>query len=247
MGERDSMPRNFGGEGRNRRKALIKGVLFLAFLAGALYLIRFTQAKDFFTPQALNRWLEEAGAWAPLAYILVYAAGVCLLMPGSFFTFLGVALFGGSGGFLYVYLGAMAGATAAFWIGRTLARDFAASLIGERLRKYDEAIGRNGFAVVLYLRLIHFPFTPLNFGMGLTKVRFRDYFFGTGWGILVGVFLFTFFLGTLREVWAGGDWVRLLSPKAIFSLGLLVFSFFIPRIVRKIRKGREFWDKDVLD
>ena len=46
------------------------------------------------------------------------------------------------------------------------------------------------FATVLYLRLVYFPFTPMNFGMGLTGVRFRDYLFGTGLGIVVGTFLF---------------------------------------------------------
>ncbi|MEJ2521224.1 MAG: VTT domain-containing protein, partial [Desulfuromonadales bacterium] len=76
---------------------------------------------------------------------------------------------------MYVWFGAMLGASAAFVIGRTLGREFAASLVGDRLRKYDEAIERNGFATVLYLRLIYFPFTPMNFGMGLTRVRFLDY------------------------------------------------------------------------
>jgi hypothetical protein len=33
------------------------------------------------------------------------------------------------------------------------------------LKKYDDAIERNGFATVLYLRLVYFPFTPMNFGM----------------------------------------------------------------------------------
>jgi uncharacterized membrane protein YdjX (TVP38/TMEM64 family) len=239
IGVEDAMVHDFDGKGKNLRGPVIKGILFFAFLAAALYFVRFTQAKDFFTAQALNRFLEEAGFWAPLAYILAYTAGVCLLVPGTFFSFLGVALFGGYKGFIYVYLGAMAGAAAAFWIGRTLGRDFAASLVGEKLKKYDEAIERNGFATVLYLRLIHFPFTPLNFGMGLTRVKFRDYFWGTGWGILVGVFIFTFFLGTLREVWAGGDWGRLFSPRVFFSVGLFVFSFFIPKIIQKIKKERE--------
>jgi uncharacterized membrane protein YdjX (TVP38/TMEM64 family) len=70
----------------------------------------------------------------------------------------------------------MLGASAAFWIGRTLGRHLAASLVGDRLKKYDEAIERHGFATVLYLRLVYFPFTPMNFGMGLTRVHFRDYF-----------------------------------------------------------------------
>jgi uncharacterized membrane protein YdjX (TVP38/TMEM64 family) len=131
----------------------------------------------------------------------------------------------------------MAGASAAFWIGRTLGREFAASLIGDRLKKYDDAIERNGFATVLYLRLVYFPFTPMNFGMGLTKVRFWDYFFGTGLGIIVGTFIFVFFLGTLREVWISGDWSGLLSAKVFFSLALFVFSLFIPKIINKFKKN----------
>ncbi|MFC1814802.1 TVP38/TMEM64 family protein [Thermodesulfobacteriota bacterium] len=105
----------------------------------------------------------------------------------------GAAIFGAYGGFVSVWLGAMAGASASFFIGQTLGRDFAASLIGEKPQKYDNAIERNGFATVLYLRLVYFPFTSMNFGMGLTKVRFWDYFFGTGFGIIVGTYIFYIF------------------------------------------------------
>jgi uncharacterized membrane protein YdjX (TVP38/TMEM64 family) len=130
----------------------------------------------------------------------------------------------------------MAGASAAFLIGRTLGREFAASLIGDRLKKYDAAIERNGFATVLYLRLVYFPFTPMNFGMGLTGVRFRDYFFGTGLGIIVGTFIFTFFIGTLKNVWTTGNWDQLISAKVFLAIALFVFSFFIPGIIKKINK-----------
>jgi uncharacterized membrane protein YdjX (TVP38/TMEM64 family) len=112
--------------------------------------------------------------------VVIYAVGTCLFVPGTLLTALGAAIFGPYRGFLYVWVGAMAGASAAFWIGRTLGRELAASLIGDHLGKYDEAIERNGFATVLYLRLVYFPFTVMNFGMGLTQVRFWDYFFGTG-------------------------------------------------------------------
>jgi uncharacterized membrane protein YdjX (TVP38/TMEM64 family) len=136
---------------------------------------------------------------------------------------------------VYVWIGAMIGASVAFLIGRTLGREFAASLVGDRLRRYDDVIERKGFATVLYLRLIYFPFTPMNFGMGLTKVHFREYFFGTGLGILVGTFIFTFFIGTVKEIWASGNWAGLLSWKVILSVGLFIASFFIPKLVTKLR------------
>ncbi len=220
----------------NRRKAVIKASILVTFIIVAISIIRFTPAKEFFTQKALSEFLDRAGFWAPLVFMLVYTIGVSLFVPGTLLTALGAALFGPYWGFVYVWLGAMGGATLAFWIGRTLGRDFAASLVGGRLKNYDEAIERNGFATVLYLRLVYFPFTLMNFGMGLTKVRFRDYFSGTGLGILVGTFIFTFFIGTIKDVWAAGDWGRLISFRVFFSIGLFIFSLFIPKIIKRIKK-----------
>ena len=226
-----------GAPAKSRRGALLKAVIFVAFIVAAVYLVRFTPVRGYLTAEALGRFLSSAGLWAPVAYMFVYAVGVCLFLPGTLLTGLGAAIFGPYWGFLYVWVGAMIGASVAFVIGRTLGRDFATSLIGGRLRKYDEAIARNGFATVLYLRLVYFPFTPMNFGMGLTKVRFSDYFFGTGLGIIVGTFIFTFFIGTVKEVWVSGNWGELISFKVFFSIGLFIFSFFIPTIIKKIKGG----------
>ena len=218
-----------------RKKAALKAFILAAFIIGAILLVRLTPVKDYLTVDSLGHFLDRAGFWAPVVFILVYAAGVCLFLPGTLLTGLGAAIFGAYWGFAWVWIGAMLGATAAFFIGRTLGREFAASLIGNRLKKYDDAIERNGFATVLYLRLVYFPFTPMNFGMGLTKVHFWDYFAGTGLGIIVGTFIFTFFIGTLKEIWASGNWGGLVSFKVFFSIGLFIFSFSIPRIIKKIR------------
>jgi uncharacterized membrane protein YdjX (TVP38/TMEM64 family) len=220
---------------KTRGKALVKAAILVGFVVLAIALIRFTPVKNYLTAEALGNFLETAGRWAPVLFMLIYAIGVCLFLPGTLLTGLGAAIFGAYWGFLYVWIGAMLGASAAFFIGRTLGREFAASLIGDKLKKYDDAIERNGFATVLYLRLVYFPFTPMNFGMGLTKVRFKDYFFGTGLGIIVGTFIFTFFIGTLKEVWASGNWGELISFKVFFSIGLFIFSFFIPKILKKIK------------
>ena len=182
---------------KSSKKAVMKAVFLLIFIVAAFFLLRFTPIKSYLTAEALRHFLESAGFWAPLIVILFYTAGVCLFLPGTLLTGLGAAIFGAYWGFVYVWFGAMAGASAAFFIGRTLGREFASSLIGNKLKKYDDGIERNGFATVLYLRLVYFPFTPMNFGMGLTKVHFRDYFIGTGLGIIVGTFIFTFFIGTL--------------------------------------------------
>lgn len=224
---------------KSRRGAALKAVAFLAFIVAAIYGVRFTPVKDFLTAETLGRFMEGAGIWAPIAYMVVYAVGVCMFVPGTLLTGLGAAIFGPYWGFLYVWIGAMLGASGAFIIGRTLGREFAASLVGDKLKKYDDAIERNGFATVLYLRLVYFPFTPMNFGMGLTKVRFWDYLFGTGLGIIVGTFIFTFFVGTVKEVWVSGNWADLISFKVFFSVSLFVFSLFIPKIIKRFRREED--------
>lgn len=216
-------------------RSLIKASFLVAFVIAAILLVRFTPIKGFLTADQLGRFLETAGFWAPLVFMLIYAVGVCLFVPGTVLGAMGAVLFGAYWGFVYVWVGAMIGASAAFFVGRHLGREFAASLIGDKLKKYDDGIERQGFATVLYLRLVYFPFTPMNFGMGLTKVHFWDYFFGTALGIVVGTFIFLFFIGTLKEVWASGNWAELVSLKVFFSLALFAFSLFIPKIINKFK------------
>ena len=222
-----------------QKKVIIKASILIAFIISAVVVVQYTPIKRFLTADQLGRFLETAGFWAPLVFMAIYAVGVCLFIPGTVLGALGAIIFGAYWGFVYVWVGAMVGASAAFFIGRYLGREFTASLIGDKLKRYDDAIERNGFAAVLYLRLVYFPFTPMNFGMGLTKVHFLDYLFGTALGIIVGTFIYLFFIGTLKEVWSSGNWGELLSLKVIFSVALFVFSLFIPKIINKLRKERK--------
>lgn len=218
------------------KKAVIKVSIFAGFIVLAVILVRFTPIRGFFNADQLGCFLQRAGMLAPIVFMTIYAIGVCLFVPGTVLGAMGAVFFGTWWGFFYVWVGAMIGASAAFFIGRYLGREFTASLIGEKLERYDDSIERNGFATVLYLRLVYFPFTPMNFGMGLTKVRFKDYFFGTGLGIFVGTFIFIFFISTFKDVWLSGHWENLLSLNALFSVSLFVFSFFIPKIINRIKK-----------
>jgi len=217
------------------KSVLVKAFILITLIIVSVYLFQFTSVKDFLTPDALGRLLDASGFWAPLVFILLHALSICLFLPASILTVIGAAIFGTYWGFLYVWIGAMMGASSAFFIGRTLGRDFTASLIGERIKKYDDAIERNGFTTVFYLRVINLPFTPLNYGMSLTKVHFWDYFFGTGIGVIIGLFIITFLGGTLKQMWVSGNWGGLISIKFFFSIALLIFSFFIPMIIKKLK------------
>jgi uncharacterized membrane protein YdjX (TVP38/TMEM64 family) len=232
-----------GGTARGRLKA---GILIL-FLVLTFLVFRHTPLRQYLDPAVLRELVGSFGGASPLVFILAYAAGITMFLPATLFTGIGAILFGTFKGFIFNLAGAMLGAATSFWVGRHLGRDFAASLIGDRLQKYDQKIANNGFATVLYLRLVFFPFTPLNFGLGLTRVSFNQYFWGTFFGIIAGGFIMTFFFATLSEVWESGQWEKLLGWKTIFSLLLFAASFFIPKIAKKIfnfdqQRGNEMKD-----
>ena len=219
------------------KSALIKFLGLIIFAAGAVCLYRFTAIKEFITPRTLASILNQSGFWAPAVFIVLEALAIALFVPASILIVLGAGLFGAYWGFLYGWLGAWAGAGCAFFVGRALGRDFVKSIIGARLKKYDDAIEKNGFTAVLYIRLLNAPFTPMNYGLSLTKVHFKDYFLGTGLGVMVSVFAITFLSGMIRDAWISGRWNDLVSSKVLFGVVLYVFSFFIPLILKKI-KGR---------
>ena len=217
------------------RRAFLKFVILVAFALLAITLSRFVTEKGLVTPQGLAHILDTFGPWAPVVFIILEAIAICLFVPATIPIVLGAALFGAYLGFWCGWIGALAGAGGAFIVGRTLGREFIASLFGDRIKRLDDAIERNGFTTVFYLRLLNAPFTPMNYGFSLTKVRFWDYFLGTGLGIAASIFVITFLSGTLKDVWRSGDWNGLISFKSVFSITLFVFSFFIPFIIKRIK------------
>ena len=73
--------------------AEIKAAALVLFVITAVVIVRFTPVKEFLTAERLGNFLENAGFLAPLAFIIVYAAGVCLFVPGTLLTALGAAIF----------------------------------------------------------------------------------------------------------------------------------------------------------
>jgi len=103
----------------------------------------------------------------------------------------GAAIFASYWGF-FICLGGCYGGSALPSGLANLGREFATSVIGDRLKKYWWCDERNGFAAVLYCGWYISPSRPWTSGWDWRKLRFLDYFFGTALGIVVGTFILLF-------------------------------------------------------
>ncbi len=215
------------------------GKIALALLALAA-LILFGRQLGAHVP-SFAAWVEGLGLWGPLAFVLGYAAATVAFIPGSLLTLAAGAIFGLAKGTIYTFVGATLGSTLAFLVARHLAR----SAVERRLEKQpkfatiDRAVGREGLKIVFLLRLSPvFPFNLLNYGLGLTRVRFRDYVLAS-FGMIPGTFLYVYYgkaLGSLAAVVGGAPVEKGAGSWAILVVGLLatvVVTAFVTRIARR--------------
>ncbi|MEU0086391.1 TVP38/TMEM64 family protein [Streptomyces sp. NPDC006274] len=141
----------------------------------------------------VRQWVDSLGLWGPLVFALCYAVAVTALLPGSVLTASAGALFGLPLGAATVLVGATAGAALSFGLARRLGRPAVARFAGSgRLARLDAHLARRGFVAVLLLRLVPlFPFAVINYGAGVTGVRFRPYVAATALGIVPGTLVYT--------------------------------------------------------
>ena len=126
----------------------------------------------------LRSWILGLGPWGPLVFIAIYAIAVVAAIPGSVLTIAAGAMFGSLLGVAIVSVASTLGAAMAFAVARWFARDSVARWLkdNEKFTKLDRMTSRHGAIVVAITRLVPiFPFTLLNYGFGLTGVRFRTY------------------------------------------------------------------------
>ena len=216
-----------------RRSTLVKALILLALAGISIGLVEISPIKAYLGPDLFQRIIGEAGLMGPALLVIFCAVGSCLFVPVTFFVGIGVVMFGPYLGFACACLGTLAGAVLSYLIAHRLGREFVYSLIGDRLRNCDDLIERNGFKAVLFLRLMFVPFAPVNYGAGLTKVRFWDYFFATALGEVVTIFVTTFFIGEIRDIWISGDRGRLFFARMALSLGFLVALALIAKLVQR--------------
>lgn len=212
--------------------------LLLAFLLAVVLVFRYTDAGRFLTKDAVRGFVLSFGLLGPLAHVLLYAAAVTAFIPATLMTAAGAVAFGKVAGTALNLAGATLGAALSFLVARSLGREFVARLLRGRLQDLDAAAERNGFPLMFYLRLVYFPFAPLNYGAGLSRIRFRDFFWGTALGIIPGTLIFTIFLDEVTEI---RDLHDLLSVRFLVPLALFILSLFLPRLIRRLAGGRFAW------
>ena len=210
---------------------IIRIIVFVFLIAGIATAVTY---RKHFDVNVLGDWLAGAGVIAPLLFIGIYAISTVLLMPGSVLTIAGGVLFGPAWGTFYNLTGATIGATMAFLIARYLTSDLVSRKTGGWLRQLVEGVEAEGWRFVAFVRLVPlFPFSLLNYALGLTRIRLFHYVVTSYICMLPGAIAYTYLGYAGRNAVTGGEGT---IQKALLGLGLLAFVAFLPRLIKRLRK-----------
>jgi uncharacterized membrane protein YdjX (TVP38/TMEM64 family) len=222
---------------RSMPRLLLQGTLVLA---GAVLLVLFGRRAGAVVPE-FTAWVESLGVWGPVVFIVGYALATVAFVPGLLLTLAAGAIFGVVWGSVYVFAGAVIGASAAFLIARYLARRAVERRLegNEKFAAVDQAVGEQGRKIVFLLRLSPvFPYNLLNYALGLTRVRFVDYL-AASVGMIPGTLLYVYsgkIAGDLAAVAGGTGPARGTEYYVVLTLGLfatVAVTLVITRLARK--------------
>tara|TARA_R110000850_G_scaffold49672_16_gene122320 strand:+ start:140 stop:925 length:786 start_codon:yes stop_codon:yes gene_type:complete len=149
-----------------------------------------------------KEWLVGLGGWGPVIFILVYAAGTVLLVPGSALALLAGPIFGLVLGTVVIEVGSTLGAALPFLIARYAARERVAAYLARypKLGAIDHQVAIGGWKIVGLLRMTPLvPYSISNYLYGLTSIRFWPYVIVSAVAMLPGNLAFVYFGSVAAE------------------------------------------------
>jgi uncharacterized membrane protein YdjX (TVP38/TMEM64 family) len=194
-------------------------------------------------------WVHGLGWPGGLLLMAVYALCCVTLLPGSVLTLGAGAIYGLFPGTALISMGSLLGATTSFLASRYLLRGWLTKKLSgnKKFIQLDTAVGREGWKIVILSRLSPiFPFSLLNYGLGLTRIS-------------VGQFMLASWLGTLPlnivYVYAGsvvGDLAHLGAagahkPKGLWILQIVGLIATITLVVFTTRLATRTLQKKIAD
>lgn len=138
-------------------------------------------------PEGARAWMEDAGPWGRVAFVLAFALLEPLGVPGVLFMVPAAALWPAGEALLLSWLGAVGAGVLGAAAARHLLREAVAARLPPRFRRYDARLARRPLTTVLLVRLAFFLAPPAHWALGLSAVPMRHLVVGTALGLLPGV------------------------------------------------------------
>jgi len=162
----------------------IRLALALGLLAGAFVITKSLGLEHYFETAQLRQLVSHAGAFGPLAFVMVFVAAVVSQVPGLVFVFAAPALFQLPEAWLLCFVASNLAVIVNFALVRRLGGQPLGSIQQPWLRKLFGALDDHPIRTVAILRTITVMFPPVTGALALTRISAREHAVGSAIGMV---------------------------------------------------------------
>ncbi len=176
----------------------------------------------------IKEYVKTFGVLAPFIYIVMFSLVPLTFFPDSVLAISAGLIFGFSKGYIYTTIGALIGASIAFFIARYLGKEIIKRKSSDKLEKIEKLIEKNGFYIIFLLRLIPlFPFDVISYGAGITNVKYKDFILATLFGTIPGIAVFTNIGATSLNIKSTSFYISIALLVLLFTVSIFLKNKFL--------------------
>jgi uncharacterized membrane protein YdjX (TVP38/TMEM64 family) len=214
-------------------------VLLGAAIVGIGLLWKYTPLAELVQPAKLAAQVERFGdtPWGPVVMLALYTVGGFVMLPLLALLTATALVFDPLPAIAIALTGSLLNASAVYFAGAKLIRDWAQRSFGEPIARVRRALQGRGVIAVAMIRMVPVaPFTLVNVAAGTIGIPFRDYLFGTFLGLAPGTVLICVFGSELKDLMRDPSPTRVIAVVAIVAAWILL-SLGIQRFVSRRNAG----------
>ncbi|ALU36773.1 TVP38/TMEM64 family protein [Clostridium autoethanogenum] len=187
---------------RNSKESIFK-CLIVFFLVFTIIFILYKYKGSLYriSMDSIRSYIQSYGKFSDIIFILIYTIRpVVIILPASLMSIIAGSIFNSYMALLLSMIGCFGSATLAFFLSRFLGRSFVNKILKGKALTLNDNIEKYGFRIMTAMRLSFvFPYDPLSYAAGLTKIKYRDFIFGTLVGILPEMVTYSLIGGNLTK------------------------------------------------
>lgn len=208
-----------------KNRDVLKRLIAALFLLIVIYfIIKHRHLIAHLNVNKMRRYILSYGEFSSIIFIIIYSLKpVALIIPASIMSILAGNIFGPYKALFLSIIGCFGAGSVAFFIARVLGKSFVDNLLKGKALTLDSNIEKHGFKIMLIMRLSFiFPYDPLSFAAGLSKMKYRDFILGTLIGVLPEMISYSFIGKNLENLFS----ISVLLP-ILMVVVIAIISFYI--------------------
>ena len=212
-----------------KSRLLRRVVPILLLLAFALLFV-FDVFSFLHDRERIEDFFNDSGVFGPVLYVLAFVAAQPLSLPGAALIIPATFVWSWWEVLVYSMLGGIIASSIGFIVARWLAQDWVRKRLPQRFIGWEKRFVKNALLSTIALREVTGYAPAADWFLGITNIKWREFFIGTVIGLLPITFLFSYY---------GDDTVRWVQDAPLIALAVVIAGVLLLSAVKRHRKRNE--------